>query len=34
MESFYSQPYLQNVALAYLKSIEDCYKKSFLPQIR
>uniref|UniRef100_A0A7N8X684 NADH dehydrogenase [ubiquinone] 1 alpha subcomplex subunit 10, mitochondrial n=1 Tax=Mastacembelus armatus TaxID=205130 RepID=A0A7N8X684_9TELE len=25
--------YLQNVPLAYLKSIEDCYKKSFLPQI-
>ncbi|KAE8299774.1 NADH dehydrogenase [ubiquinone] 1 alpha subcomplex subunit 10, mitochondrial Complex I-42kD [Larimichthys crocea] len=26
-------PYLQNVPLTYLKSIEDCYKKSFLPQI-
>lgn len=26
--------YLQNVPLAYLKSIEDNYKKSFLPQIR
>uniref|UniRef100_A0A672YF85 NADH dehydrogenase [ubiquinone] 1 alpha subcomplex subunit 10, mitochondrial n=1 Tax=Sphaeramia orbicularis TaxID=375764 RepID=A0A672YF85_9TELE len=26
--------YLQNVPLAYLKSIEDSYKKSFLPQIR
>ncbi|XP_057709366.1 NADH dehydrogenase [ubiquinone] 1 alpha subcomplex subunit 10, mitochondrial [Corythoichthys intestinalis] len=25
--------YLQNVPLAYLKSIEDCYKKTFLPQI-
>jgi len=25
--------YLQNVPLAYLKSIEDCYKKSFLPHI-
>ncbi|XP_051259608.1 NADH dehydrogenase [ubiquinone] 1 alpha subcomplex subunit 10, mitochondrial [Dicentrarchus labrax] len=29
-----SKPYLQNVPLAYLKSIEDCYKKSFLNQIR
>ncbi|KAM3607907.1 uncharacterized protein V6R79_016074 [Siganus canaliculatus] len=28
-----SKPYLQNVPLAYLKSIEDCYKKTFLPQI-
>ncbi|XP_075886967.1 NADH dehydrogenase [ubiquinone] 1 alpha subcomplex subunit 10, mitochondrial isoform X2 [Nelusetta ayraudi] len=26
--------YLQNVPLSYLKSIEDSYKKSFLPQIR
>lgn len=25
--------YLQNVPLMYLKSIEDCYKKSFLPKI-
>ncbi|KAF3694505.1 NADH dehydrogenase [ubiquinone] 1 alpha subcomplex subunit 10, mitochondrial Complex I-42kD [Channa argus] len=28
-----SKPYLQNVPLAYLKSIEESYKKSFLPQI-
>ncbi|XP_071771724.1 NADH dehydrogenase [ubiquinone] 1 alpha subcomplex subunit 10, mitochondrial [Centroberyx gerrardi] len=28
-----SKPYLQNVPLAYLKSIEDSYKKSFLPKI-
>lgn len=27
------KPYLQNVPLAYLKSIEDSYKKSFLPSI-
>uniref|UniRef100_UPI001ED840B2 NADH dehydrogenase [ubiquinone] 1 alpha subcomplex subunit 10, mitochondrial n=1 Tax=Scatophagus argus TaxID=75038 RepID=UPI001ED840B2 len=29
-----SKSYLQNVPLAYLKSIEDCYKKAFLPEIR
>lgn len=29
-----SQAYLQNVPLTYLKSIEDSYKKTFLPQIR
>ncbi|KAG7240416.1 hypothetical protein INR49_026987 [Caranx melampygus] len=28
-----SKPYLQNVPLSYLKSIENGYKKSFLPQI-
>ncbi|GAA6219121.1 NADH dehydrogenase [ubiquinone] 1 alpha subcomplex subunit 10, mitochondrial [Lates japonicus] len=28
-----SKSYLQNVPLAYLKSIEDAYKKSFLPKI-
>lgn len=28
------QAYLQNVPLSYLKSIEDSYKKTFLPQIR
>ncbi|XP_070694675.1 NADH dehydrogenase [ubiquinone] 1 alpha subcomplex subunit 10, mitochondrial [Pempheris klunzingeri] len=27
------KPYLQSVPLAYLKSIEDSYKKSFLPKI-
>ncbi|XP_054643116.1 NADH dehydrogenase [ubiquinone] 1 alpha subcomplex subunit 10, mitochondrial isoform X2 [Dunckerocampus dactyliophorus] len=27
------RPHLQNVDLAYLRSIEDSYKKSFLPQI-
>ncbi|CAN9498561.1 unnamed protein product [Ophioblennius macclurei] len=29
-----SKSYLHNVPLSYLKSIEDCYKKTFLPQIR
>ncbi|KAF6733012.1 NADH dehydrogenase [ubiquinone] 1 alpha subcomplex subunit 10, mitochondrial [Oryzias melastigma] len=28
------QPYLQNVPLEYLKSIEESYKKSFLPEIK
>uniref|UniRef100_A0A8D3DUU6 NADH dehydrogenase [ubiquinone] 1 alpha subcomplex subunit 10, mitochondrial n=1 Tax=Scophthalmus maximus TaxID=52904 RepID=A0A8D3DUU6_SCOMX len=28
-----SKPYLQDVPLTYLKSIEEAYKKSFLPQI-
>lgn len=28
-----STPYLQNVPLAYLKSIEDSYKKSYLPTV-
>lgn len=34
MTSGVSQSYLQNVPLSYLKSIEDSYKKTFLPQIR
>lgn len=29
-----SQSYLQNVPLPYLKSIEEGYKKTFLPKIR
>lgn len=29
-----SQSYLQNVPLTYLKNIEDCYKKTFLPEIK
>ena len=29
----YLQSHLQNVPLAYLKAIEDSYKKNFLPKI-
>uniref|UniRef100_A0A3Q3X3R6 NADH dehydrogenase [ubiquinone] 1 alpha subcomplex subunit 10, mitochondrial n=1 Tax=Mola mola TaxID=94237 RepID=A0A3Q3X3R6_MOLML len=29
-----SKTHLQNLPLSYLKSIENCYKKSFLPEIR